>query len=204
MNRKRAFATLFVVVTLCGALAFWRYWKAAQTYAHGRPVPQAWVEKVISPTNFMALQGAEKVTLYSLYPEYSLYSDYGASLQEAQRRLSSFRPPLHTTELFHGYPVLGKVVLSASQTNAMLRAFYDGIPQPGGFDGRAACFSPGHSFRVEQAGKITDFVICFRCGQFLINPKQQYGRSIYITKSPQPVFDALLKSRAIALEMPGE
>jgi len=90
---------------------------------------------------------------------------------------------------FHGYGVLGKVIITDPQIRKRLvSAFERGIEENQGEI--AACFNPRHGIHLTRNGNREDFVICFECRQAYL-----YGvveTHVLISASPQPVFDKAL------------
>jgi hypothetical protein len=92
---------------------------------------------------------------------------------------------------FPGYRVLGKVVVTDTETRKRLvSAFQRGVAENQGMV--AACFNPRHGIRVTRNGRRADFVICFECAQV-----QLYGdvqAAFLISSSPKALFDSVLRS----------
>jgi hypothetical protein len=92
---------------------------------------------------------------------------------------------------FHGYRVLGKVVVTDTETRrGLVPAFQRGVAENQGMV--AACFNPRHGIRVTRNGQRADFVICFECAQV-----QLYGDvqpEFLISRSPKALFDSVLRS----------
>lgn len=66
------------------------------------------------------------------------------------------------TQLFHGYPILGKMEIAEAEQRLEIHV---AVTNAIGGDEFAACFWPRHGLRVVQDGRITDYVICFHCSQ---------------------------------------
>lgn len=192
-KRQRAFNTLFAAVTLCGALAFWRYVKTPQIEVAEKPLANAKVKAELAPEIVQALESSDKVMIYSLMPHQI------ADLTAARNLVSDFLPSLPVVnELFHGYVVLGKTEFNGTHRNAAVTAIFDGINAS---NSPKLCFSPRHGLRVKHRGKQFDLVICFHCEQTLISTgeKTESKKWIDVSKMSQPVFDALLKDAGITL-----
>jgi hypothetical protein len=104
-----------------------------------------------------ALAAATEITLFSIRPE-------------------PLEPPRYN-EGFHGYEVLGSVVLRdpavVDSTRKLVRdsvAAYDD-------ENYTCCFNPRHGLRVRTATQTFDFVICFECAKLFI----------YAGKEPAPL-----------------
>jgi hypothetical protein len=66
-------------------------------------------------------------------------------------------------EVFHKYPVLGKVdVATPKDRTAILAAIKKGVARG---DKEYKCFWPRHGVRLTQAGKTIEYLICFECHQ---------------------------------------
>lgn len=107
------------------------------------------------------------------------------------------KPPV-TVEMFHGYPLLGKIELpDGAEREALLRELRRGIESN---DGRVAgCFIPRHALRAVQAGGTADYVICFECNQVQVYENGKRVDGHLTTSQPQPAFDAVLKKAKIPL-----
>jgi hypothetical protein len=153
------------------------------------PIANAKVQESLSKEVVSALQNSPVVTLYSIHPTSSF-----EGLQDAQRYMRMAQPKAPPIkELFRGYPVWGKTVVSGAQKNVLLQAFYDGIAKPFPM---AGCFSPHHALRVQSGGKSYDFVICFSCSQFSSSGSRNNQP---IHPEVEPVFDAILKNAGVPL-----
>jgi hypothetical protein len=127
------------------------------------------------------LDHADQFVLYSLDP----------------RSVEYLRPPeAYPQEVFHDFPVLGRVeVQDAAKQAELLRALYEGIAakniEP------ANCFFPRHGVRASLNGVTVDLVICFECSQIQIHPAK--GKDVLTSASPQPVFNRVLKEAGVEL-----
>jgi hypothetical protein len=64
-------------------------------------------------------------------------------------------------ERFNGYRILGKTAVSdAKSKKEVVAALKTDIEKP---EEQAKCFWPRHGVRVVDAGKTTDYLICFEC-----------------------------------------
>jgi hypothetical protein len=100
-------------------------------------------------------------------------------------------------EEFHGFPVLGKVVIEDPvRRKALIDAFNDGIARSDGT--MAKCFWPRHGIRAEKGGMTVDYVICFECLQFATHRGDRHEGTA-ITRSPLARFDEELKRAGIPL-----
>ena len=105
--------------------------------------------------------------------------------------------PGKDVELFHNYPVLGKIeIKEAAKRDEILAALKSGIDKS---DGTVAkCFWPRHGIRVVEKGKTTDYVICFECLQ-LKKHQEKDVKTIPITREPQAVLNKILREANIPL-----
>jgi hypothetical protein len=99
-------------------------------------------------------------------------------------------------ETFHGYAVLGKLVVRDPQArDEILAAIQDGVSDG---DKLASCFVPRHGLRVTKNGRTVDFAVCFECYQV-----RMYGdgepQTLAITRDAKKVFDGHLTSAGIPL-----
>jgi hypothetical protein len=110
------------------------------------------------------------------------------------------KPP--AGEMFHRFPVLGKVdIASPEDRAAILAAIKKGIAKG---DQGAKCFFPRHGVKFTQAGKTVEYVICFECREFDLYTdgvkSHQYTQSTADTA--HPILDQHLKGAGIPLQKP--
>jgi hypothetical protein len=122
-------------------------------------------------------QTQDKIFLYSLNPK--------------QLRISEGKPPENSDEVFHGYPILGRVeITSPEEKIRLLSAFVKGVRENSGFV--LYCFDPRHGIRMVSETTTNDFAICFECLQV-----QAYGfnggGNFLTSNSPRTVFNDVLK-----------
>lgn len=101
-------------------------------------------------------------------------------------------------DTFHKWRILGSVEISDTATrNTLLNALDAGVAEHDGWV--AACFQPRHGISVNFEGKQHDFVICFRCssGEWYADKKEP--EVFFLTDSPKPVLDRVLKAASIQL-----
>ena len=97
---------------------------------------------------------------------------------------------------FHGYQVLGKIVVNIDTRNKLIKELQKGMA---GAHTIAACFEPRHGIRATQKGKTIDLVICFECLQiYLYNGSSDSVKEFLVTDLPQSVFDKVLKDAGIS------
>ena len=101
-------------------------------------------------------------------------------------------------EYFHSYPVLGKAIVKDEKARkALVEALETGAKENKGI--AANCFNPRHGLRAKAGDKTVELVICFQCMQveYVIGDKKKAG--FLITKSPEPLFDKVLKDAGAKL-----
>jgi hypothetical protein len=127
------------------------------------------------------LHEGETFTLYSLDPE-------------------RYRHPPKNG--FHAWKVLGTATITNAQTrNALLTAFEEGIAEA---RQTGECFEPRHAIRVTKGKKTIDLTICFHCRRVYIYEGNTPGVDLWITKSPEPVFDKALRDAHVQLPKKSE
>lgn len=136
---------------------------------------------ILPPETRKVLENGELFVLYSLKP---ISVEYLKSTDE------------NPIEVFHDFPVLGKVeIQSAVERATLLKALYAGISEN---DGMAAnCFFPRHGIRATLNGETVDQVICFECAQ--IETHAPHGKNVLTSASPQLVFDKTLQDAGVPL-----
>jgi hypothetical protein len=102
-----------------------------------------------------------------------------------------------TVNGFHDWKVLGSTIVSDAKTQReLVAALKKGISENEGIV--AACFNPRHGLRVTQGDKTVDIVICFECLSMSVYIGEQKS-GVWTTRSPQPVFDKVLRDAQIPL-----
>ena len=100
-------------------------------------------------------------------------------------------------ETFRGYPLLGQIDITASQSRQEIAdAINSSISQSDGLV--AACFWPRHALRVRAQGQTIDYVVCFQCRQLEVYE----GKSrtmIPIETTAEPVLNRWLEQAGIPL-----
>ncbi len=125
---------------------------------------------------------ADTITLYSL---------------DGNVPLGSPDAPGAPVEKFHGWPVLGKVVVDKFDDQKKLRkALEAGIEGNKGMV--AGCFIPRHGIRSLKGDRTVDLVICFECMSMQVHENGGV-KQVLTTAKPQPVFDAYLTKMNIPL-----
>ncbi len=99
-------------------------------------------------------------------------------------------------EEFHGYPVLGKVSINDRAARERLT----NVLKAGVLAGHGGnCFVPRHAIRTVKGATTTDFVICFECKHVYIWRNGEPGVGFKVGRTPEPVFDEMLKGAGIPL-----
>ena len=132
-----------------------------------------------SPKGNLEYVSADQFTLYSI----------DGSKETAAKNLPGPK--------FHGHLLLGQVeVEQPSLRRALLLALQEGQSENDQIT--VDCFRPRHALRVRKGDKVTDYVLCFECRQFQIVERglEKWNR---ISRSPQPVFTAMLKAANLPL-----
>jgi hypothetical protein len=99
---------------------------------------------------------------------------------------------------FHGYKVLGKTnVKDADTRQVLITAFAKGVKENKGI--AANCFIPRHGIRFKSGETTIDLVICFECFQVRQYSDGKAGPGFLITRSPQLIFNKVLKDAGVEL-----
>lgn len=128
----------------------------------------------------------------------------GDVLASADRfKLLSLEPaagPTKETGHFWGWRVLGSVVITAADRDALVSALEHGIAENGGWV--AACFTPRHGIKATRGRSSADLVVCFECAQVYLYPDGKWSGSVLVSSTPQPVFDRVLSAAGVQLAEP--
>jgi len=130
--------------------------------------------------------------------------EQAAALEHGQHfELLSLEPmerPAEGDNVFHKWKILGKSTLDDDTRNTVAAAFKKGVAEGGPV---ASCFMPRHGIHVEHEGHSYDFVICFEClwGEVYVDGVGEHG-ALPVSRSPQPIFDDVLRSAGVPLPMP--
>jgi hypothetical protein len=125
---------------------------------------------------------AERVALYS------------TDFREEGERLPG------TGEVVHGYPVLGKVeVTDIEQRRQLFDALKAAIAQRDVMQYR--CFYPRHVLRVEQDGRVIDYVVCFQCRNYMkyVDGNTSDNLTPSIGEDVAPVFNKPLEDAQVPI-----
>jgi hypothetical protein len=130
------------------------------------------------------MQSADHYELFSLDPE--------------PPELKRERTDDVDSEKFHGWIVMGRTVIDSEATRKILNEALDTGAKETGL-GAAACFNPRHGIRMNRGHETVDFVICFQCSHVEIYQRDEKLRGFFVTSSPQPAFDGVLREAGVPL-----
>jgi hypothetical protein len=111
-----------------------------------------------------------------------------------------FFKPAEGEETLYGNKVLGRTRVSSDATRQeLVDALVRGNQENDG--GAADCFWPRHALVAKYRGRRYELVICFECLQIEIrvDGKAHKTDGVLTSKSPQPVFDRVLKQARVPL-----
>ena len=97
--------------------------------------------------------------------------------------------------LLHGWPILKECPIESDATRHKLFAALDaGIEDASdiGSDMVPDCFNPHHAIRVETEEVAVDYVICFKCWQYVIWQGDKQVSGGITSAAPKKTFDAVL------------
>jgi hypothetical protein len=125
-----------------------------------------------------ALRSAQQFELLSIDP------DPGSAAKAADR--------------LHGYAVLGRTGINDPARRESLIAALEQAAKDND-DRLAMCFRPRHAVRATSPGKTVDLIICFECmkARVYVDNREQGG--FLTTRSPEPMYDAVLRAVKIPL-----
>jgi hypothetical protein len=100
---------------------------------------------------------------------------------------------------FHGWKVLGQTTVKKDETRKeLLEALIKGVAE--NQKGPAKCFQPRLGIRAKHESKQVDLVICFECLQIeLYADDKPVEKPVYVSRSPEPAFDKVLKDAGVKL-----
>jgi hypothetical protein len=135
-------------------------------------------------------------------PPYSLPPPEAATLEKGDSfELLSLEPLESPAEEgnFHGWKVLGRVTVEENMRRRLVEALKKGVENQGV---SADCFQPRHGIQVQLDGKVFAIVVCFECRSAESFIDDNRGSGFYVSPSPQPVFDDVLRRAGIPLAKP--
>jgi hypothetical protein len=98
--------------------------------------------------------------------------------------------PTPTEGEFHNYRIIGKTTVANRDMQKKLTAAL--VLDAKETNGQMGCFSPRHGIRVTHGSEITDYVICFECGQVQVWRDTQEISHFTIYNAAKPAFDDVL------------
>src|SRR6266542_3342151 len=134
-------------------------------------------EKTFPGDSYSIFNGSQRLTLFSLDP----------SPVEGEK----------SKETFHGYKVLGKVLIAdpGLQTDvkkSLYRAInYGSMP--------AACFNPRHGLRAEMNGKSVDLVICFECSCLILYAGKEKGVAVISSIRAEGLYNRIMRDAGVVI-----
>jgi hypothetical protein len=142
-----------------------------------------------------------------LAPMVSIAGELPAPLQAALEKggefhLFSIRPArVEKTDgaiHFHGWEVIGRTsIRDEEKRKKLVGVLKKGVEENQGIG--AACFRPRHGIRITEAGKTTDFIICFECFQVQVMVDGLPQKAVLVTRTPEPAFNEALKQAKLPL-----
>lgn len=100
-------------------------------------------------------------------------------------------------DTFHGYPILGKLVLAGQEKVELLAAWAKG--KAGKPEYGAKCFIPRHGLRLTESGVSQEYVICFQCNRVEAYRGSDEFKADTIDDAPRVVFNRILKEASIPI-----
>jgi hypothetical protein len=134
--------------------------------------------------------GSEPISRIDASEQLILYSIDGGDYEPGQAP--------KTDEIFHGYPVLGKVdITDTAKRKEVVAALRKGLANSDGKTSR--CFSPRHAIRaVAKGGRTIDYVVCFQCDK--VEAYDGDSKTVLpVTREPQRVFNKHLSEAGVPL-----
>jgi hypothetical protein len=117
-----------------------------------------------------ALASPNKITLYSLTPAGNDWKG---------------------TNSFHGYRVLGKVMLEGEEAFQVANEFKQAVFRADG--SMASCFNPRHGLQVADKTHTFDFVLCYECRQMEVYENNKKIADLGAKGSPSLLNEILIK-----------
>lgn len=114
--------------------------------------------------------------------------------------LKTVSGPNPKADQLDGWEIAGHVELDAQETQFTIAALKESIPPPHWQWGikTTMCFSPHHALRIERAGHVIDFLICYQCHKLvLFEDGKRLGES-WLEGSSKP-FDDLLATAHLSI-----
>jgi hypothetical protein len=146
-------------------------------------------EDRMPPSVSAELKDSEEMILYSLE------GGFASAATQSEQEQSAANPK---EERLVSWRVLGKLPITDLRTRLEIRnAIREGANNHD--KSVVTCFDPGHAIRIRTKNKTTDLVISFRCAQVKVFENGQFQDSFYISKTPRPMLNELLRSAGVPL-----
>ncbi|MEK7482968.1 MAG: hypothetical protein AABZ60_01410 [Planctomycetota bacterium] len=148
-NPKKILLVSGLIVLLLFGIFYYIYSPPSCLYNRGLSSSAiANVNKILNNAEIWHLEGCDEFFLYALNPTPASFTeeDTGKKIPEDQ--------------VFHDYPILGKLQLQGEDKETVLNQFYSSI---GSSPFGALCFEPRHGIHALYGNLYIDLVICFEC-----------------------------------------
>lgn len=149
------------------------------------------------------LDSSESFVLVSIDPTPPFPENHIDSLtdlfanEKSQSPTTNTEPKRDTRELFHDYPVLGRMEINdPKRKSQLLSALYKGVKKYRG--AVASCFEPRHGIIAKKGTNTVELVICFACEQVAEYSDGNYGWSL-MSKEPRELFNRTLAEAGVPL-----
>ncbi len=135
---------------------------------------------------------SEEMTVYSLEGGFATLPKAG----ETRPREQAASDP--SEERLHGWKVLGKTPITDLRTRLQI-----GNAMRAGANSHdrsvVISFDPVHAIRIRSKNKVTDLMISFECGQVKVFENDQLQDSFFISKTPRPMLNEILRDANVPL-----
>jgi hypothetical protein len=101
------------------------------------------------------------------------------------------------TDTFHGYPILGRLVLAGQEKSELLAAWAKGKADKPQYS--AKCFIPRHGLQLTESGVSQEYVICFQCNRIEAYRGGHEFTTGTIDDAPRVVFNRILTKAHIPI-----
>jgi hypothetical protein len=148
------------------------------------------------------LDSSESFVLVSIDPTPPFPENHIDSLtdlfanEKSQSPATTTEPKRDTRELFHEYPVLGRMeIKDPKRKSQLLSALYRGVKKSGGVP---ACFEPRHGIIAKKGTNTVELAICFACEQIAEYSHGNHAWSL-MGKEPRKLFNRTLTDARVPL-----
>jgi hypothetical protein len=100
-------------------------------------------------------------------------------------------------DLFHGWKVLGKIVVKGADAKKVRAAVEKGVRDSDG--SVAACFNPRHGIRIVTDKKTYDLVICYECLSATVYQGEERAGSFLTARGPENALNGVLRDAKVPL-----